>query len=140
MPGLRRSARRIAGKPAERYGFGQAYILLHTNDNNKVPVSYKDALKRVNAENWIKASKEEFKSLGKLDTLELVKIPKGRNVIKTKWVFDLRMDINGTSTRHRARQVAKRFSQDPGIDFLQVFAPVCRYFTLRFMFALAAQY
>jgi len=49
-------------------------------------------------------------------------------------------DSNGTLKRRKARIVARGFSQLPGIDFHETFAPVARLSTIRTMTALAAEY
>jgi Reverse transcriptase (RNA-dependent DNA polymerase) len=62
-----------------------------------------------------------------------VNLPKGRKIIKNRWVFDLKGD-----RRKKARLVAKDFSQVEGIDFNEIFSPVVRFETIRLMLTLAA--
>ena len=62
---------------------------------------------------------EELDSLCRCKVFELVDPPKGRKVIKNRWVFDLKSDGH-----KKARLVAKGFSQVKGIDYDAIFSPV----------------
>ena len=82
---------------------------------------------------WHQACLDELEALRQRQVYELVDRPKDKNVIKCRWVFDLKTD-----GRKKARLVAKGFTQVEGIDFDEIFSPVVRFETARLMFALAA--
>ncbi|UYV73756.1 hypothetical protein LAZ67_11000764 [Cordylochernes scorpioides] len=83
---------------------------------------------------------EEFDSLIENKTWELVDPPKGQNVIGSKWVLKKRYSSDGSLERHKARLVARGFSQQYGIDYEETFAPVVRQSTIRVFLALAVEY
>ncbi|EGD82708.1 hypothetical protein PTSG_12002 [Salpingoeca rosetta] len=50
-------------------------------------------------------------------------VPRQHTPLKSRFVFKVKRDAEGTPTRFKARWVAKGFSQRPGIDFDQTYAP-----------------
>ena len=50
------------------------------------------------------------------------------------------MNADGTVSKYKVRLVAKGFTQQYGLDFLDTFSPTVAFSTLRLMFALAAHY
>lgn len=92
------------------------------------------------AEEWVQAMTEEMKSIIRNDTWTLVDRPEGCEVIGSRFVLRNKFNRNGTLERRKARIVARGFSQRPGVDFNQTFAPVARVSSIRIMTALAAQY
>ena len=83
--------------------------------------------------NWRIAIRKEIRSMinrGVWRKRDRAKIPENRRLIGNKWVFKIKTD--GT---YRARLVALGYSQIPGIDYTDNFAPVVH--DVSFMIALA---
>ncbi|KAL5520686.1 hypothetical protein ACEPAF_2688 [Sanghuangporus sanghuang] len=81
---------------------------------------------------------EEFISLIENGTFEPVRLPPGRKPIGCRWVFKLKRKADGSVDRYKTRLVAKGFSQQPGLEFSQVFAPTAKWAALRAILAIAA--
>ena len=81
---------------------------------------------------------EEIDALAENKTWDLVKLPKGKNVVGCKWVYKTKHDSNGNVSRHKARLVAKGYAQMQGIDYDETFAPVAKMATLRTILAVGA--
>jgi hypothetical protein len=87
---------------------------------------------------WEKAIHEELATLKAAGTWELVERPEGVNVVGSKWVFRAKKDAAGKIVRYKARLVAQGFSQIPGVDYFDTFAPVARLASIRAILAFAA--
>jgi hypothetical protein len=104
------------------------------------PGSYKEAMAGPGAAKWAEACMEEIQQLLALESFSYVPLPKGRVPVGSRWVFKTKRGAHGEITRYKARFVAKGFSQVPGTDFKQTFAPVVQMSTLRVVMALAVQH
>ena len=102
------------------------------------PRSYHEAVNCDDADGWIAAIDEEMDAHATNGTWKLVKLPKGRRAIGSKWVFKVKIARDGTTERLKARLVARGFEQRKGLDFTETFAPVSRMESNRLLFAVAA--
>ena len=102
------------------------------------PGNYKQAMKSNEAPHWQEACTTEYNTLVENQTWEIVDLPEGAVAVGSGWVFKKKINADGTVERYKARIVAKGFSQRPGIDYTEVFAPTFRPATLRLIIAMAA--
>ncbi|GJR78820.1 putative ribonuclease H-like domain-containing protein [Tanacetum coccineum] len=68
----------------------------------------------------------------------LVDLPKGHRAISRKWVYRNKKDKRGIVIRNKARLVAQGHTQEEGIDYDEVFAPVARIEAIRIFLAYAS--
>nr|GEZ63812.1 hypothetical protein [Tanacetum cinerariifolium] len=68
----------------------------------------------------------------------LVDCPEGVRPIGTKWVIKNKKDEKGIVIRNKARLVAQGHTQEEGIDYEEVFAPVARIEAIRLFLAYAS--
>ena len=108
------------------------YLLLAINEE---PWNYNEAKE---SKEWRDACEEEISSIEKNKTWNLVELPIGVKPIGLKWVFKIKRNSDGSINKFKARLVAKGYVQRHGVDFDEVFAPVARIETIRFIIALAA--
>ena len=66
--------------------------------------SYHEVLEGSERDYWQKAINEEYTSLQKNNTWVLTQLPLGHKAITCKWVFWLKINVNGTK-RYKARLV-----------------------------------
>ncbi|KAF0727995.1 hypothetical protein Ae201684_014101 [Aphanomyces euteiches] len=87
---------------------------------------------------WNKATDAEYNSLMQHNTWTLCELPPDRKPIGCRWIFTKKYTADGTLSCYKARLVAQGFTQVAGVDYTEVFAPVIRTSSIRFLFALAA--
>ena len=104
------------------------------------PRSFKEAIRRPGQEKqmWLEAALKEIQALVENGTFELVELPEGAKAIGSRWVFKVKRNADGSIERYKARLVAQGFSQRPGSDYHETFAPTPRWAALRTVLVLAA--
>ena len=141
------------GKRTRKGVFERFYALLcrtydHTSDyalpatvvqGIPIPRTYKEAMRSQYAKEWDAAVREEIKQLIQNGTWEEFVLPRGANLVSTKWVFTIKETANGKIERFKARLVARGFSQTYGTDYTETFAPTARMDTLRLFLAIVAK-
>ena len=98
------------------------------------PTSHRSALADPD---WQNAVEAEFAALHQNATWSLVPRPAGVNVVSCKWVFKLKQNPDGTIDKHKARLVARGFTQRYGVDYQDTFNLVIKPATVRLVLALA---
>ena len=133
------------GVPPERLGIDDTGD--HTKSLNmsmdvlymmQVPTSFQQATESEHGDDWKAAMDEEIDSLTESETYEEAQLPQGSSAIGGKWVYA----VKGPSDNpmYKARYVAQGFSQIPGIDFHETFAPTPRMETLRMFIQISAHH
>nr|GFA78404.1 hypothetical protein [Tanacetum cinerariifolium] len=87
---------------------------------------------------WVEAMQEELLQFKIQNVWTLVDCPKGLRPIGTKWVLKNKKDEKGIVIRNKARLVAQGHTQEEGIDYDEVFAPVARIEAIRLFLAYAS--
>ena len=100
------------------------------------PKTMTEARKRPDAGKWLTAAQEEMDSLTEHETWSLTKLPPGRKIVRSKWVFKVKLDENGEAARYKCRLVAQGYTQAQGIDYHETFA---RFGSIQTLLATAAQ-
>ena len=89
---------------------------------------------------WEQAMTVEYDSLIKNKTWTRVPLPPGKNLVGCKWIYKTKSTSESQIEKHKARLVAKCFSQQEGIDYNETFALVAKMNTIRTILSLAAYY
>nr|GEZ71825.1 retrovirus-related Pol polyprotein from transposon TNT 1-94 [Tanacetum cinerariifolium] len=87
---------------------------------------------------WIEAMQEELLQFKMQKVWILVDLPYGKRAIGTKWVYRNKKDDRGIIIKNKARLVAQGHTQEEGIDYEEVFAPVARIEAIRLFLAYAS--
>ena len=101
------------------------------------PTTFHEAIAGPDKSKWIEAMNEELESLKKNGTFECTALPENRKAIGCKWVYKTKLNADGSVSRHKARLVARGFTQIPGIDYDETFSPVARLTAIRVLLSVA---
>jgi len=71
------------------------------------PASYSEAMKSTDKDKWRKACEQEINLLDGYKTWTLVEQPKGKNIVGSRWTFQVKRDNIGQINRHKAQLVAR---------------------------------
>ncbi|GJS06396.1 putative ribonuclease H-like domain-containing protein, partial [Tanacetum coccineum] len=87
---------------------------------------------------WIEAMQEELLQFKLQQVWTLVDLPHGKRAIRTKWVYRNKKDEKGIMIRNKARLVDQGHTQEEGIDYDEVFAPVAKIIAIMLFLAYAS--
>ncbi|KAJ9553048.1 hypothetical protein OSB04_017093 [Centaurea solstitialis] len=126
----------ITRKQSKAVGFqnpnsGMVSCFLSQTEPKKVVDAMKDP-------RWIEAMQEELLQFVLQHVWDLVDLPRGHKAIGTKWIFRNKKHERGIVIKNKARLVAQGYTQEEGIDYDDVFAPVARIEAIRLFLAFAS--
>ena len=117
-----------------------AFMAVDMKKESDEPNSYQEIFFRKDKDEWITAINNELNNMKKMNVYTPIKkLPKGVNVISTRWVFKNKHDANGRVYKKKARLVARGFTQQYGIDYKETFAPTLKQDTIRIITSIAAK-
>ena len=106
-----------------------------------IPQSYDEAMASHLGPRWIEAMTKEISNLIKHDTWELISIddvPRDRKIVKSRFVYTVKYNRDGTVERFKSRFVACGYSQIEGFDYTETFSATLRSTSFRLLMAIAA--
>jgi len=133
----RKSKQKNKGIPPSRFSEFAGIVTIHEDDE---PKTIEEALAGKDKNNWKKALDEEYESLIANKTWKLVEAPEDTKISKgSKWVFRLKKDEKGRIIRYKTKLVALGYSQEFGMDYHEIFAPMVKQTTLRTLLTIAGR-
>ncbi|GJS78124.1 putative reverse transcriptase, RNA-dependent DNA polymerase [Tanacetum coccineum] len=87
---------------------------------------------------WIEAMQDELLQFKLQNVWTLVDLLYDKRDIRTKWVYKNKKDERGIVIRNKARQVTQGYTQEEGINYDEVFAPIARIEAIRLFLAYAS--
>ncbi|XP_070010198.1 uncharacterized mitochondrial protein AtMg00820-like [Nicotiana sylvestris] len=87
---------------------GELFMMLLQEEND--PKNVKEALSCPSKDKWTKTMEDELESMRVNKVWELVDLPEGRKAIGSKWVLKIKLKVDGTVERFKARLVVKGYT------------------------------
>ncbi|GMH16026.1 hypothetical protein Nepgr_017867 [Nepenthes gracilis] len=106
-----------------------------TITSHSEPQTYAQAIRN---EKWREAIENELNALEQNKTWTITNLPFGKKAIGCRYVFKLKFNSDWSIERYKCRLVAKRYTQQEGIDYHETFSPVAKLTTVRCLLAIAA--
>jgi len=105
---------------------------------NKDPQSVSEVMAGRDRQKWIDSMNVELDNIESKGTWIETVLPAGRRAVGCRWVFKVKEDADGKIIKYKSRLVAQGFSQQPGVDYEETFAPVGRATSLRILLSILA--
>jgi Reverse transcriptase (RNA-dependent DNA polymerase) len=104
------------------------------------PKTLLEAQEKYDWPKWQDAMDRKISTLQTTGTWSVVSQPPDKNIVGSKWVFQIKCKADGTIDKYKARLVAHGFTQIYGKDYLKTFSPVAKLTSFRTILAFTARY
>lgn len=74
----------------------------------------------------------------KKNTWSVIGLPKDKHSIDHKWVYKIKYKLDGSIDKYKALFVAKGYTQQVGLHFIEIFFPVAKLVAVKILLAIAA--
>ncbi|KAI7946129.1 hypothetical protein MJO29_012517 [Puccinia striiformis f. sp. tritici] len=115
-----------------------AMVLVGEPSSLKDPITYAQAIGRLDGEEWLVAIETEISNIKRHEVWVVAPLVPGTRELDTVWVFRQKFDADGELLKYKARLCVRGFRQIEGCDYNGTFAPTGRVATLRLLFGIAA--
>nr|GEY97939.1 zinc finger, CCHC-type [Tanacetum cinerariifolium] len=99
---------------------------------------FDEAMKSQNVAFWKKAINDKMDSIIGNNTWVLVDLPPCCKPLGCKWIFKIKLKLDGTVEKFKVRLVIHGFKQKSGIDYFDTYAPVACISTIRLLIAMTS--
>ena len=114
-----------------------AETALKADNGTPAPRTFGEAVSRPDGQHYLQAAIDEVKALVDNGTFIVrERLPSDRP-IGSRWVFLVKRKADGSIERYKGRVVAQGFSQRPGFDFTDTWAPTAKMASIRAILATA---
>jgi hypothetical protein len=125
-------------RPPNRFAGLASEMAIVSDGSMREPRTVREALSGPDSNKWLSSMESEIKNIESKGTWIETSLPEGRKAAGCKWVFKVKTDADGNVVKYKSRLVAQGFSQVPGVDYAETFAPVSRTTSLRLLLTIAA--
>ncbi|GJW78236.1 zinc finger, CCHC-type containing protein [Tanacetum coccineum] len=102
------------------------------------PNTFDEAITSQDVAFWKEAINDEMDSIMGNNTWVLADLPLGCKPLGCKWIFKIKLKVDGTIERFKARLVIQGFRHKSGIDYFDTYASLAHISTIRLLIAMAS--
>ncbi|GJV92672.1 zinc finger, CCHC-type containing protein [Tanacetum coccineum] len=102
------------------------------------PKTFDEVMKSQDVAFWKEAINDEMDSILDNNTWVLADLPPGCKPLGCKWIFKIKLKVDGTIEKLKARLVIQGFRQKSRIDYFDTYTTVARISTIRLLIAMTS--